>query len=192
MSMSVQDVENLQRLYPENQIELRAGKLIMANPSDAVSGIVGARVCYLLANWVYDHNLGTVMSARVGFQLPNGDLLSPRVSFVSRTRMKRVPCTYISVVPELVVEIKTSSDRIQELEEKIALFLRQGVQVGILIDPNKKRVMIYRGTGTVAEDDEGQVVMQKTVLQGNDVLTIPDLFPGWEAAITDFWPVDYE
>jgi Uma2 family endonuclease len=189
MAISFHDVERLQALYPENQVELREGKLIIMSPSDGVSSAVGARIIRLLANWVYDHDLGEVLESSGGFRLPNGDLLAPDVAFVSRTRMQRITRSYLAVVPELVMEIKSSSDRVRELEEKIALFLRQGVQVGILIDPDKKRVMIYRGEGTVADDDAGQIAMQKTVLQGDDVLTIPDLFPGWEAEITKFWPV---
>jgi Uma2 family endonuclease len=192
MSISFHDVERLQALYPENQVELREGRLTIMSPSDGISGSVGIHFSRLLANWVYDHKLGEVLDASTGFRLPNGDLLSPDVSFVSRARMKHITRSYLAVVPELVVEIKSSSDRVRELEEKIALFLRQGVQVGILIDPDKRRVMIYRGEGTVADDDAGQIAMQKTVLQGDDVLTIPDLFPGWEAKITDFWPIDYE
>ena len=118
----------------------------------------------------------------------NGDLLSPDVSFVSRTRLKRVPRTYISVVPELIVEIKSSSDRIRELEGKISLFLRQGVQVGILIDPDKKTVSIYRSVGITTDTDGEEPILQKTTLRDNDILTIPELFPDWEVAITNFWP----
>ena len=119
--MNLQDVEELQTLYPEHQVELITGKLILSNPSDAVSGSVEAQCGCLLANQVYDHNLGHVFAARIGINLPNGDLLSPHVSFVPYTRLKRVTRTYLSVVPELIIEIKSSSDRIRVLEEKIAL-----------------------------------------------------------------------
>ncbi len=187
MSLSIQDVERLQALYPENQIELREGRLIIMSPSDGVSGAVGARFSRLLANWVYEHKLGEVLGSSTGFRLLNGDLLSPDVSFVSRARLKRITRAYLVVVPELIVEIKSSSDRIRELEGKISLFLRQGVQVGILIDPDKKTVSVYRSAGITTEDGE-EAVLQKTTLQDNDILTIPELFPGWEVSITNFWP----
>jgi len=191
MSISFQDVERLQALYPENQIELREGKLIIMSPSDGVSGFVGVRFSRLLDGWVDDHNLGVVLDSSTGFRLPNGDLLSPDVSFVSRTRLKQVTRSYLSVVPELIVEIKSSTDRIRGLEEKIALFLAQGVQVGILIDPDQKVVSIYRNAG-ITTDDKEEAILQKTRLQNDDILTIPELFPGWEIAITKFWPVVYE
>ncbi|GAC1393120.1 MAG: Uma2 family endonuclease [Ktedonobacteraceae bacterium] len=191
MSISFQDVERLQALYPENQIELREGKLIIMSPSDGVSGEVGVLFSSLLAIWVYGHNLGKVLDSSTGFRLPNGDLLSPDVSFVSRTRLKRVTRSYLSVVPELIVEIKSSSDRIRGLEEKIALFLAQGVQVGILIDPDKKVVSIYHNAG-ITTDDREEAILQKTTLRDDDILAIPELFPGWEIAITRFWPAVYE
>jgi Uma2 family endonuclease len=190
MSISFQDVERLQALYPENQIELREGKLIIMSPSDGISGEVGVLFSSLLAMWVYGHNVGKVLNSSTGFRMPNGDLLSPDIAFVSRTRLKRSPRSYLSVVPELIVEIKSSRDRICELEGKIALFLGQGVQVGILIDPDKRVVSIYRNAGITS--DEGEVVPQKTTLRDDDTLTVPELFPGWEIAITRLWPTVYE
>ncbi len=190
MSIDFHDVERLQALYPENQIEFREGKLIIMSPSDGVSGIVGMRFGRLLGNWVEDHDLGEVMDSSTGFRMPNGDLLSPDVAFVSSTRLKEVTRSYLSVVPELIVEVKSSSDRVRVIEEKIALFLGQGVQIGILIDPDKRVVSIYRNAGMTTDD--GEVNLQKTTLHNDDVLTIPELFPGWEVAISRFWPAVYE
>src|SRR5947208_16045179 len=153
MSISFHDVERLQALYPDRQIELREGKLIIMGPSDSVSGEVGARFSMLLSTWVYAYNLGRILDSSTGFRLPNGDLLSPDVSFVSRERLKHNPRTYLSVVPQLIAEIKSSRDRIRELEEKIALFLSQGVQVGILIDPDTHIVSVYCSSGLSTNGD---------------------------------------
>ena len=40
MPMDLQDLERLQALYPEYQVELIAGKLILTAPSDMVSSII--------------------------------------------------------------------------------------------------------------------------------------------------------
>ncbi len=192
MSISFHDVERLQALYPDRQIELREGKLIIMSPSDSVSGEVGARFSMLLSTWVYTYNLGRILDSSTGFRLPNGDLLSPDVSFVSRERLKHNPRTYLSVVPELIVEIKSSRDRLRELEEKIALFLDQGVQVGLLIDPDTHTVRVYRPSGLSKDAESGEAIPQGTILHNGDTLTIPDLFPGWEIPITSLWPSVYE
>ena len=192
MSISFHDVERLQALYPDRQIELREGKLIIMSPSDSVSGEVGARFSMLLSTWVYTYNLGRILDSSTGFRLPHGDLLSPDVSFVSRERLKHNPRTYLSVIPELIVEIKLSRDRLRELEEKIALFLDQGVQVGLLIDPDTHTVRVYRSSGLSKDAESGEAILQGTTLHNGDTLTIPDLFPGWEIPITSLWPTVYE
>jgi len=192
MSISFHDVERLQALYPDRQIELREGKLIIMGPSDSVSGEVGARFSMLLSTWVYAYNLGRILDSSTGFRLPNGDLLSPDVSYVSRERLKQNPRTYLSVVPELIVEIKSSRDRLRELEEKIALFLDQGVQVGLLIDPDTHTVRVYRASGLSKDAESGETISQGTTLHDGDSLSIPDLFPGWEIPITSLWPSEYE
>jgi Uma2 family endonuclease len=192
MSIGLHDVEKLQALYPDYQIELREGKLIIMSPSDSVSGEIGVRFTTLLGTWVYNHNLGRVLDASTGFRMPNGDLLSPDVSFVSRERLKRNPRTYLSVVPQLIVEIKSSHDRLPELEEKIALFLSQGVQVGILIDPDTHTVYVYRSGGLNKNAGSGESAPQMTTIRDGDTLAIPELFPGWEIPITSLWPVEYE
>ena len=51
MAISFQDVERLQGLYPDNQIELREGKIIIMSPSDIVSDEIGARFITLLSIW---------------------------------------------------------------------------------------------------------------------------------------------
>src|SRR5712692_10385135 len=192
MSISFHDVERLQALYPDRQIELREGKLIIMSPSDSVSGEVGARFSMLLSTWVYTNNLGRILDSSTGFRLPNGDLLSPDVSFVSRERLKHNPRTYLSVVPELIVEIKSSRDRLRELEEKIALFLHQGVQVGLLIDPDTHTVLAYRSSGLRSNADGEASLPAGIPLRDGDILSIPELFPGWETPITSLWPPIYE
>ena len=192
MSIGLHDVEKLQALYPDHQIELREGKIIIMSPSDSVSGEIGARFSALLGTWVYNHSLGRVLDASTSFRMPNGDLLSPDVSFVSRERLKQNPRTFLSVIPQLIVEIKSSRDRIRELEEKIALFLSQGVQIGILIDPDTHIVSVYRSGGLSTNANSGGPIPLVTILRDGGTLTVPELFPGWEIPITSLWPPVYE
>jgi Uma2 family endonuclease len=192
MSISFHDVEKLQALYPDYQIELREGKIIIMSPSDSVSGEIGARFIRLLGTWLDTHNIGRILDSSTGFCMSNGDLLSPDVSFVSRERLKQNPRTYLTVIPQLVVEIKSSRDRIRELEEKITLFLSQGVQVGILIDPDTQILRVYRSEGLSKNADSGEPIPQVTTLRDGDTLTIPELFPGLEIPIASLWPPVYE
>src|SRR5260370_24950840 len=108
--------------------------------------------------------------------MTNGDLFSPDVLCVSRERLKQTPRTYLSVVPELIVEIKSSTDRLRELEKKIALFLSQGVQVGILLDPDTHTVLVYRSAGLGKDADSEEALPQGTTLHDGETLSIPQRF----------------
>ena len=95
------------------------------------------------------------------------------VSFVRATRLRQSPRYFGELVPDLVVEIKSQSDHIKPLEKKIKNFIELGAQVGILIDPDEETVTVYR--------QEGEPI----VLGNEDILTVTELFPGWELPISE-------
>jgi Uma2 family endonuclease len=184
MSLTVTDLEQLQKKFSEDhldyQMELVDGKIIVMGPSDIVSSEIGAEFISLLRNWVKPRRLGRVFDSSGGFILPDANLRAPDVSFVSASRLKRSKRYFAELVPDLTVEIKSQSDRIPRLREKINSFLELGAKVGILIDPDKHTVTIYRLT------------VDPIVLNDGDILTIPELFPGWEVPIFELWPVEFE
>lgn len=178
--MTVKDLEQVQATLNEAgydyQLELEDGKIFIVGPSDIDSSEIGGILIRLLANWVYPRRLGRVFDSAGGFILPNTDLKTPDVSFVRASRLRQRRRYFAEIVPDLVVEIKSQSDRIKPLKDKVLMFLSQGAVVGILIDPDLETVTVYRPTG------------ESTELRNGDILTIPELFPGWELAIDEIWP----
>ena len=178
--MTVKDLEKVQKTFKEAgqdyQVELESGKIIIVGPSDIVSSEIGVIFSWLLANWVYPRRLGRVFDSAGGFILPDANLTAPDVSFVRAARLRQSPRYFGELVPDLVVEIKSQSDRIKPLEKKIHNFLELGAQVGILIDPDEETVTVYR--------QEGEPV----VLGNQEILTVPELFPGWKLPINELWP----
>jgi len=184
MTLSIEDLERLQqKLQTEQQdyqMELQAGNIIVMGPSDIESSEIGAQLIYLLKLWVNPRKLGRIFDSSGGFIMPNTDLRAPDVSFVSAQRLKRTIRDFAQLVPDLVVEIKSKSDRIRPLEQKIQLFLSMGAQVGILINPDELTVSVYRSNA------------ETQLLAADDNLTIPELFPGWEIPISELWPPVFE
>ena len=84
------------------------------------------------------------------------------------------------MVPDLVVEIKSQSDRIKPLQEKVQLFLALGAQVGLLIDPEQLTVSVYRPN------------VEQVVLSNTETLKMPELLPGWEIPVAEIWPPVFE
>ncbi|MEH1884665.1 Uma2 family endonuclease [Nostoc sp.] len=190
---TIPDLEQLQVEHPEWQMELVDGNILLMGPSDYESEEIGAELARLLGNWVRPQRLGRVTGSSAGFILPtleteNGkeadnekrNLRAPDVSFVRADRLKTSKRDFVELVPDLMVEIKSKSDRIKPLVEKIQLFLQLGSTVGILIDPDKLTLTVYR------------LNQEPIVLQDNDKLTLPDLLPGWELVVSEIWPPVFE
>jgi Uma2 family endonuclease len=182
--LTVADLEQLQGILCEAhldyQLELVDGKIIIRGQSDIVSSEIGAELVRLLLNWVKPRKLGRVFESSGGFILPNSDLRAPDVSFVTASRLKQSKRYFAELVPDIVVEIKTQSDRLKPLREKIQSFIELGAKVGILIDPDKRTVTIYTPKA------------EPVVLRDSDIISIPELLPGWEIAVTQLWPIDFE
>lgn len=189
---TISDLEQLQAEHPEWQMELVDGNILVMGPSDYISEEIGVEFARQLANWVRPRKLGRVTGSSAGFILPRletedneadvekRNLRAPDVSFVRAERLKISKRDFVELVPDLMVEIKSKSDHIKPLVEKIQLFLQLGCTVGILIDPDKLTLTVYR------------LNQEPIVLQNKDKLTIPDLLPGWELTVSEIWPPVFE
>jgi Uma2 family endonuclease len=187
MSLTITDLEQLQTEHPEWQMELIEGNIVVMGPSDYESEEIGARLITFLNIWVMSRKLGRVTGSSAGFILPSieknsekRNLRAPDVSFVKADRLKKTKRDFVEMLPDLIVEVKSKSDRIKPLEEKIQLFLQLGSTVGILIDPDKFTVTVYR------------LNQAPVVLQDEDILTISELLPGWELSLPEIWPPEFE
>ncbi|MBD2459275.1 Uma2 family endonuclease [Nostoc sp. FACHB-87] len=192
MSLTIKDLEQLQSQNPDWRMELVEGNIIVMGPSDYESDEIGSRLLTFLNVWVMPRKLGRVTGSSAGFILPSlendentGDpekrnLRAPDVSFVRAERLKKTQRDFVQLVPDLTVEVKSKSDRLKPLQEKIQLFLELGSTVGILIDPDKLLVTVYRPN------------QEPVILRSNDKLTLPELLPGWELEIAELWPPEFE
>lgn len=178
-TLTRKDLEKLQREHPEYRMELVDGKIIIMSPSGYESDEIAATVTAQLWNWVRPRKLGRVTGSSAGFDLPNSNVQAPDVSFVLASKLRRSPSSYAELAPDLMVEVKSPSDTLKSLRDKIKHFLSQGTKVGILIIPEKHTVEIYRPDQDVV------------VLGDDDVLTIPDLLPGFEVALVDLWSPEF-
>ncbi len=179
-AMTVKDLNQVQTAFTEAgldyKIELEDGMISVMGPSDIVSSEIGSILIRLLGNWVYPRRLGRVFDSAGGFIMPNTNVKAPDVSFVRAARLRQSPRYFAELVPDLVVEIKSQSDRIKAIETKVLKFIELGAVVGILIDPDEETVTIYRSTG------------EPIILANGDILTVAELFPGWELPVSELWP----
>ncbi|CAD5918000.1 hypothetical protein PCC9214_00470 [Planktothrix tepida] len=178
--MTVKDLERIESVLSEAgldyQIEIEQGNITIIGPSDIVASEVSLEFACQLSNWVKPRRLGRVFDSAGGFILPNSDLKAPDVSFVLRHRLPRSIRYFATLVPDLVVEVKSQSDRLKKIRDKIQVYLQQGVKVAILIDPDTCQLEVYQPNQPII------------VLGNGDILTLSDLLPGWELVVSEIWP----
>ncbi|MBN3924291.1 Uma2 family endonuclease, partial [Nostoc sp. NMS4] len=90
-----------------------------------------------------------------GFTLPNGAVRSPDAGWIKRDRWEAIPeelrKKFAPICPEFVIELRSQSDRLQILQDKMQEYIDNGTQLGWLIDRKQRLVFIYRPNIEVEE-----------------------------------------
>lgn len=156
---------------PELRIEMTSkGELIVMSP---VTGRGGNRNFFLTGRffgWAENDNTGVGFDSSTCFTLPNGAKRSPDVSWIRRERWDSLTPEeqdeFPPICPDFVVELRSKSDRLKMLEEKMEEYLLNGAGLGWLIDPLQKRVHIYRPGSPVEILNQPQEVSGEPLLKG--------------------------
>ena len=114
-------------------------------------------------------NGGSASSQTVRFRLPSGAVLGPDAAWITQERFDALPErereTVIEGAPDFVVEIRSRSDNLRPLQNKMAEWMAGGVRLGWLIDALQRQVHVYR-----AGQPEPQLLDDPETLDGEDVL----------------------
>jgi Uma2 family endonuclease len=143
-------VEQFWRISEENpnlRLEREAnGDLIVMTPTSRSTGFRNAVITRALCDWAEEDGRGYSFDSDTGFLLADGSILSPDASWASRERW--TPTSedeYTTVLcPEFVIELRSKSDRLRALQKKMKTWIDNGVELGWLIDPERKTVEVYR------------------------------------------------
>ncbi len=154
---------------PELQLERNPkGELIIMSPVGGETGQKEANLIFQISLWNYHSQLGIVFSSSTIFSLPSGGDRSPDVAYVSLERWENLTQEeregFPPICPDFVIELRSKSDRLKPLQEKMQEYIDSGLKLGWLIDPRQKQVEIYRPQTAV------EIVKMPASLSGEDVL----------------------
>jgi len=139
---------------PDYFIETTAeGELLIMPPAFSLTSARNHEIAVQLGIWARREGSGAVTDASGGFVLPNGARRSPGAAWTLKRRLPRDVEGYWHLSPDFVVELRSDSDRLATLREKMREWVDNGTRLAWLIDPERRAVEVYR-PGRVAETFE--------------------------------------
>jgi Uma2 family endonuclease len=145
------------------------GELIVNPPAGWETGERNCSLTGQLYRWYEENdNFGKAFDSSTGFTLPNGAIRSPDASWVSQERWEALTpedkTTFPKICPDFVVELRSRSDQLKPLQDKMREYHDNGARLSWLIDPQSSRVEIYR------QGRETEILENPTELSGEAVL----------------------
>ncbi|MGB6166153.1 MAG: Uma2 family endonuclease [Geitlerinemataceae cyanobacterium] len=154
---------------PDIPLERTAkGVLLIMSPVGGESGNREMEFGADLTVWNRQTKLGKVFSSSTIFKLPSGGSRSPDAAWVELSRWSALTPQqrqkFPPIAPDFVMELRSRSDSLKMLQEKMQEYLDSGVRLGWMFDPQNQQVELYR------PGKEIEVRQLPTELSGEDVL----------------------
>jgi Uma2 family endonuclease len=159
------------------------GELIVMPPAPSRTGNQNAALSAQLHFWSMRNGTGAGFDSSAGFDLPNGANRSPDASWILKSRIESLRPeqreAHMEICPDFVAELRSSSDRLRDVQAKMQEYLACGAQLGWLIDPLERRVWVYRPGRVVDAFDEPSTLTAGPLMPG----FVLDLDPIWNPQI---------
>ena len=159
------------RLNRELRIERTAqGELRIMAPAGWDSSRRNAEITVQLGLWAKRDGTGQTFDSSGGFSLPNGAIRSPDASWVSHDRLAALTAEerakFLPLCPDFVIELRSPTDGLSALQDKMREYIENGAQLGWLIDPMGGQVLVFRPGTPVERLEDPETVSADPVLPG--------------------------
>jgi Uma2 family endonuclease len=137
-----EELWELSERNPGYQFERTADGRLIVTPTGGESGRRSGEIFGQLREWNRRTRLGVAFDSSTGFRLPDGSLLSPDASWVRRERWEALSREeregFVPLCPDAVFEVRSASQSLGELREKMEAYRANGARLGVLIDPYRQ------------------------------------------------------
>ena len=155
------------------------GELIVMSPTGLEGSSWNSNINTDLNVWARQDGRGKVFDSNGGFTLPDGSMRVPDAAWVSWRRWNALPreeqMRFGRIVPEFIIELRSETDSLSDLQAKMQLWIDNGVDVAWLIDPYEKAITIYRS------GDAPEFHAHPTSVQGTGAIA------GFELVLSRIW-----
>jgi Uma2 family endonuclease len=171
LHISDDELLELSRINRDLRLERTArGELVIMAPTGGLAGGRSAELTFQLAAWARRDGTGVAFESSTGFKLPNGAVRSPDAAWVRRERLGQLSAEekvrFLPLCPDFVVELRSFSDPLLLLQDKLAEYVANGARLGFLVDPDERRIHVYREGGSIEVLEEPSSVTGDPILKG--------------------------
>lgn len=148
-------------------------------PTGGETGNRNLEIAYQLQAWSRSNKLGIAFDSSTGFKLPNGANKSPDAAWIPLAKWHELNPEQqeglLPLCPDFLIELRSKSDSLKLLQEKMQEYLENGTQLGWLINRQDRQVEIYRQGQAV------EILSNPMILSGENILPnfTLDLEPIW-------------
>lgn len=144
------------------------GDLIIMPPTGGGTGKRNSDINFELNLWNRQTQLGVVFDSSTCFQLPKGSDRSPDAAWIPLEKWNLLTPEqqekFPPICPDFAIELRSPSDSIKLLQEKMQEYMDNGTRLGWLINPKNRQVEIYR------QGQDKQILDNPPTLSGENVL----------------------
>lgn len=171
VQLSDDDFYNLCQANRELKLERTAkGELVVMSPTGGEGGRQEADLMIDLGLWNRQTRLGIAFSSSTGFKLPNGAERSPDAAWVRLDRWEALTPQqrrkFPPLAPDFVIELRSATDELEPLQQKMQEYMDNGVRLGWLINPQDQQVEVYRQGQAKQTLDSPSSISGKDVVPG--------------------------
>ena len=153
------------------RMELTANReLIIMPPAGLESGWQEQELVVQVGNWAKQDGTGRAFGPNAGYTLPNGAVRAPDVSWMPLSRWESLSrddqTKFGHTFPDFAIELRSLSDSLRDVQDKMLEYMENGVRLGLLVDPQTRRVHIYRPNQPVEIQEGPSSVSADPVLPG--------------------------
>ncbi len=158
----------------------KRGNLIIMPPTFLETSDRNSEINFQLRAWAKKDKTGVAFESDGMFILPNGAKRAPDAFWILKERyfalsQEERTEKFARICPDFVIELRSKSDRLRNLQTKMREYVENGARLGWLIDPTEKKVYVYRSNKSV------EVLEKAATVSGEDVLH------GFELDLTEIW-----
>ena len=162
------------------RMELTANReLIIMPPAGLEGGWQEQELVVQVGNWAKQDGTGRAFGPNAGYTLPNGAVRAPDVSWMPLSRWESLSrddqTKFGHTFPDFAIELRSLSDSLRDLQDKMLEYMENGVRLGLLVDPQNRQVHVYRPDQPVE------------VLEGPSSVSADPVLPGFTLDLSVIW-----